>query len=61
MAKDTKEGKGGAKPEYKKNLPVRKLTKDLSLVDYDVKLTNHGEPAKPELDDRACRLLKWSR
>ena len=58
---DAEPAKPDAKLEYKKGLPVRKLDKSLSVIDYDVKFTDHGQPAKPDLDDRAARLLKWTR
>jgi hypothetical protein len=60
-ADETEDEQPGAKLEYKRGLPVRKLGKSLSLTDYDVKFTNHGEPGKLDLDDRAARLLKWQR
>lgn len=43
---------------YRRGLPVRKLDKATSRMDFTATFTQHGHPLKIQLSDRARRLLR---
>jgi hypothetical protein len=44
---------------YKRGLPVRKLGSDVSLIDFDIRFSEHGKPSLPSLPEGAKQWLRW--